>query len=408
MNEINCPNCHKVFKADEAGYAHIAKEIRDAEFEAALRERLTAAEQANHLALELAKAKLTGLYEKETAKKEAELARLQETVKAADLSLQLAVKDAVGTVQKERDNLAHDLQLAETARQLRAAQAASEHKAVMKFKDEEIDRLKEMRARLSTKMLGETLEQHCEIAFNGIRATAFPNADFGKDNDAATGSKGDYIFREAQPSGVEVVSIMFEMKNESDTTATKKKNEDFFKELDKDRNEKGCEYAILVSVLEPDSELYNAGIVDVSYRYPKMFVIRPQFFLPIIGLIRNAALESIDARAELARMQDQELDVTNFQARVNQFREAFSRNYALASTQFQEAVKRIDEAIKDLEKVKEALLKSENNLRLANGKADGLTIKSLTRGNPTMTEKFAEAGDADEGDVAEGEEDVAA
>ena len=258
------------------------------------------------------------------------------------------------------------------------------------FRVDSIQALKDMKARLSTKMVGETLEQHCETEFNRIRATAFPRAYFEKDNDARTGSKGDYIFRDSDEAGTEIVSIMFEMKNESDETATKKRNEDFLKELDKDRNEKGCEYAVLVSLLEPESELYNTGIVDVFYRYPKMYVVRPQFFVPLITLLRNAALNSLKYKSELAMVRSQNVDITKFETQLDEFKTAFGRNWRLASDGFEEAVRRIDEAIKDLEKTKEALHKSANNLRLANDKAEDLTIKKLTRGNPTMAAKFAE------------------
>jgi hypothetical protein len=247
-----------------------------------------------------------------------------------------------------------------------------------------------MKARLSTKMVGETLEQHCEIEFNRIRAAVFQRAYFEKDNDARTGSKGDYIFRDSDESGAEIVSIMFEMKNESDQTATKKRNDDFLKELDKDRTEKGCEYAVLVSLIEPESELYNSGIVDVSHRYPKMYVVRPQFFVPLITLLRNAALNAMKYKSELALVRSQNVDITKFETQLDEFKTSFGRNWRLASEGFEEAIKRIDEAIKDLERTKEALHKSANNLRLANDKADDLTVKKLTRGNPTMAAKFAE------------------
>ena len=269
----------------------------------------------------------------------------------------------------------------------------------IKDRDDMIERLRDMKAKLSTKMVGETLEQHCETEFNRIRATAFPRAYFEKDNDARGGSKGDYIFRDTSEDGTEVVSIMFEMKNENDTTATKKKNEDFLKELDRDRTEKGCEYAVLVSLLEPESELYNSGIVDVFHRYPKMYVVRPQFFIPIITLLRNAAMKSLAYKSELALVKAQNLDITRFETQLEDFKTAFGRNWRLASEGFAEAVRRIDEAIKDLEKTKEALYKSANNLRLANDKAEDLTIKRLTRGNPTMKAKFDEARSLGAGEV---------
>ena len=324
------------------------------------------------------------------AAKDAEIARLAAELAATEIARQLAVKEAVDAVEKQRDRLQGELERAELERRLHEQSLAEQHGKEVALLTETIASYKDFKARLSTKMVGETLEQHCEIEFEKLRATGFKNASFGKDNDAASGSKGDYIFREVDESGTEFVSIMFEMKNEADETATKKRNEDFLRELDKDRVEKGCEYAVLVTLLEPDSELYNGGIVDVSHRYPKMYVVRPQFFIPIITLLRNAALATVQVRSELARVQAQNVDITNFETRLNVFKDGFARNYRLASSQFQEAVKRIDEAIKDLEKVKEGLLKSDNNLRLANDKAEAITIKALTRGNPTMAARFAE------------------
>ena len=291
---------------------------------------------------------------------------------------------------KERDELKNGLDRAALEKQLAETALRDKYETQLKDRNGEIERLRDMKARLSTKMIGETLEQHCEIEFNRLRATAFPKAYFEKDNDARTGSKGDYIFRDMDDAGTEIVSIMFEMKNEGDETATKKKNEDFFKELDKDRTEKGCEYAVLVSLLEPDSELYNAGIVDVFHRYPKMYVVRPQFFIPIITLLRNAAMKSLQYKSELALVKAQNIDITHFESQLDDFKTAFGRNWRLASDGFEEAVKRIDEAIKDLEKTKEALHKSANNLRIANDKAEDLTVKKLTRGNPTMESKFEE------------------
>lgn len=332
----------------------------------------------------------TSALEKDAAAKEAAIVLLNAELKSNEIAKKLAINEAVSLVEKERDTLARNLEAKETEQKLLESTMRAQHGTEVKLLNDTIASYKDFKARLSTKMVGETLEQHCEVEFNRLRSAAFPNAYFEKDNDARSGSKGDYIFREHDLSGVEIISTMFEMKNESDATATKKKNEDFLKELDKDRTEKGCEYAVLVSLLEPESELYNGGIVDVSYRYPKMYVVRPQFFVPIITLLRNAALSTVQVKLELARVQDQNVDITNFEVKLRNFKDGFARNYNLASEQFQEAIKRIDESIKDLEKTKENLLKSANNLRLANDKADDLTIKSLTKGNPTMTSKFTE------------------
>jgi hypothetical protein len=314
---------------------------------------------------------------------------------AADLAKQLAIRDALSAVEKERDDLARDVEVAEAQRLVAEAALKEQHSKEVALLNETISTYRDFKARLSTKMLGETLEQHCEIAFEQLRATAFQTATFGKDNDATSGSKGDYIFRDHAADGTEYISIMFDMKNEADATATKKKNEDFLKELDKDRKEKGCEYAVLVSVLEPESELYNGGIVDVSHLYAKMYVVRPQFFVPTITLLRNAAQQTIQVRSELARVQEQNADITRFESKLRDFKNGFDRNFRLASEQFQDAIKSIDAAIKDLEKTKAKLLSSENNLRLANDKAEGLTIKALTRGNPTMAAKFAALERAD-------------
>jgi len=419
MHEIICPNCNKAFKIDEAGYADILKQVRDSDFQHQLDERLELAEQDKKNAVELAKttvksemqgdvsakdaeikelkAKLEGgelakalAVSEAIAKKNAEIQQLTEKLNSSDVVQKLAVKEAVSSIEKDLDNLASKLEAKDTEHKLLESNLKETHSSELKAKDELIDYYKDFKAKLSTKMLGETLEQHCEIAFNSIRATAFPNAYFDKDNDASSGSKGDYIFKDLHEDDTEVVSIMFEMKNEGDETATKKKNEDFLKELDKDRNEKECEYAVLVSLLESDNELYNNGIVDVSHRYPKMYVIRPQFFIPIITLLRNAALNSLKYKSELAQVKAQNIDITSFETQLTDFKSAFGRNWRLASEGFEKAVKRIDEAIKDLEKTKQALHKSANNLRLANDKAEALTIKKLTRGNPTMAEKFAE------------------
>ncbi|MEO6943680.1 MAG: DUF2130 domain-containing protein [Lacisediminihabitans sp.] len=437
MHDIICPHCNKAFTIDEAGYADILKQVRDREFDSALHAQLELAEKEKRTAIELAESRMASALQKDAAQREAEVERLKAELTSTDMAKQLAVQDAVSVaekqrdeaknelaknavennaaiellkaelksteiakqlavnealsaVEKERDDLARNLKAVETEQKLLEVALKEQHSTEVKLLNETIDTYKDFKARLSTKMVGESLEQHCEIEFNRLRSAAFPNAYFEKDNDAKSGSKGDYIFREDSSPGVEIMSIMFEMKNENDTTATKKKNEDFFKELDKDRTEKGCEYAVLVSLLEPESELYNGGIVDVSYRHPKMYVVRPQFFIPMITLLRNAALSTVQVKSELARVQEQNVDITKFEGNLRAFKEGFARNFGLASDQFQEAIKRIDEAIKDLEKTKENLLKSSNNLRLANDKADGLTIKSLTRGNPTMAAKFAE------------------
>lgn len=419
MNEIICPNCKKAFKIDEAGYADILKQVRDSDFQQQLDERLELAKQEKQNAIELAKAtvknemqenvsakdaeikelkaKLDGVeaskdlaVSEAIAKKEVEIHQLIEKLNSSDVTQKLAITEAVSLIEKERDNLVHKLEAKDAERKLLESNMRETHSSELKAKDELINYYKDFKAKLSTKMLGETLEQHCEIAFNSIRATAFPNAYFDKDNDASSGSKGDYIFKDLHDDETEIVSIMFEMKNEGGETATKKKNEDFLKELDKDRNEKGCEYAVLVSLLEADNELYNNGIVDVSHRYPKMYIIRPQFFIPIITLLRNAALNSLKYKTELAQVKAQNIDITNFETQLTDFKTAFGKNWRLASDGFEEAVKRIDEAIKDLEKTKQALHKSVNNLRLANDKAEDLTIKKLTRGNPTMAEKFEE------------------
>jgi hypothetical protein len=470
MHEIKCPHCGQTFTIDEAGYADIVKQVRDAEFEQQLHDRLELAEQdktnalelagtkaaselqktaaakdteiqklkakldagdvtqklavtealnavekernalANELeqtkqekqsSLELAEAKLVNELQKAASTKDAAIHDLKAKLEASEIAQRLEITEAVSTVEKERDEFKSGLERAELEKQLVEKSLKDKYETQIKDREEQIERLRDLKAKLSTKMVGETLEQHCEIEFNRIRATAFPRAYFEKDNDSRTGSKGDYIFRDSDDAGTEIVSVMFEMKNENDGTATKHKNEDFLKELDKDRTEKGCEYAVLVSLLEPDSELYNTGIVDVSHRYPKMYVIRPQFFIQLIALLRNAAMNSLKYKAELALVKAQNIDITNFEQHIDEFKDAFGRNWRLASEGFEEAVKRIDEAIKDLEKTKAALHKSANNLRLANDKAEGLTIRKLTRGNATMGARFAaiEQAQAEEWEV---------
>jgi hypothetical protein len=517
MNEIICPHCGKAFKIDEAGYADIAKQIRDAEFDAEIQARLQLAEQDKATALALAQQQADNTLQKSAAAKDAAIQELQGKLDASAVEKELAVKDALGALEKDRDDLANQLAQAKeeqaTATQLieanhaktvqevsagkdaeiqalkakldalgveqkltlhsaladvekqrdalagelnqlknqQAAQAKlteadhakelqelqarlneqqvaqklavteavaavekqrdtfknhleqsklekqlaeqslkDKYDTQLKEREEMIDRLRDLKAKLSTKMVGETLEQHCETEFNRLRPTAFPRAYFEKDNDASSGSKGDYIFRDSDEHDTPIVSIMFEMKNENDSTATKKKNEDFFKELDKDRNQKKCEYAVLVSLLEPDNELYNTGIVDVSHRYPKMYVIRPQFFIPMISLLRNAAMNALEYKNELALMKAQNIDVTNFENDLEKFKEAFGKNYDLASRKFQAAIDEIDKSINHLQKTKDALLSTDRNLRLANNKAQDVTVKKLTRKNPTMAAKFNE------------------
>lgn len=380
-----------------------------------LKAELSSTETARKLAVAEALAavdherdELKSTLEAKAAQAQAEVEKLKADLEKAALAQQLALAEATSALAKERDDLKRDLELKEGEKKLLEASLKDQHSTEVVLLTQQIETLKDFKAKQSTKMIGESLEQHCEIEFNRMRSAAFANAYFEKDNQVTDGSKGDYIFRESSPGGAEFISIMFEMKNEADTTASKKKNEDFFKELDKDRTAKGCEYAVLVSLLEPDSELYNSGIVDVSHRYPKMYVVRPQFFIPIITLLRNAALSTEQVKTELARVREQNVDITNFEASLDKFKSDFGRNYRLASDGFGEAVKRIDEAIKDLEKVKEALHKSANNLRIANDKAENLTIKSLTRGNATMAAKFAELPAADVVVIAELDEGAAA
>ena len=341
-------------------------------------------------ASQLADAKLVNELQMATASRDAEIINLKAQLETSAVNQKLALTEAVSAVVKERDELKNGLDRATLEKDLAEKSLREKYETQIKDRDDAIERLRDMKARLSTKMVGETLEQHCETEFNRIRATAFPRAYFEKDNDARSGSKGDYIFRDSEEAGTEVVSIMFEMKNESDDTTTKKRNEDFLKELDKDRTEKGCEYAVLVSLLEPESELYNSGIVDVSHRYPKMYVVRPQFFIPIITLLRNAAQNSLKYKSELALVKAQNIDITNFEEELDAFKTGFARNYDLASKKFKTAIEEIDKTIDHLQKTKDALLGSENNLRLANNKADDLTVKKLTRGNPTMAAKFDE------------------
>ncbi len=390
MHEIRCPHCGKSFTIDEAGYADIVKQVRDREFDQELHERLKFAAQEKESALRLAEEKAKSDRQAAAAAKDLEIHALKAKLAAGEVDQRLAVQLAVTAVEKQRDALQASVDQAKLEKELAETSLREKYETQIKDRDDAIERLRDMKAKLSTKMVGESLEQHCEIEFNRIRPAAFPRAYFEKDNDARTGSKGDFIFRDADEDGTEIVSIMFEMKNENDTTATKHKNEDFLKELDKDRSEKGCEYAVLVTLLEPESELYNTGIVDVSHRYPKMYVVRPQFFIQIITLLRNAALNAVRYKAELAMVRAQNIDITNFESSLADFKKGFEYNYGLASRQFASAIKEIDTAIDRMQKAKDALLKSENNLRLANNKAQDVTIKRLTRGNPTMAARFAE------------------
>lgn len=388
MHEIKCPKCGEVFKVDESGYASIVKQVRDEEFSKELSERREEFEREKKNAVELAQSK--------TAEKlKDEIAALKIKNERLEAEKKLAVKEATDGAekklleQKEKiTELKGMIESNEKTAELKEKSLKESYEEKLKGKDEQIAYYKDLKARQSTKMVGETLEQHCETEFNKLRATGFKNAYFEKDNDVRSGSKGDFIFRESSDDGTEFISIMFEMKNEMDETATKHKNEDFFKELDKDRNEKKCEYAVLVSMLEADSELYNTGIVDVSYRYPKMYVIRPQFFIPMITLLRNAALNSLEYKQELAVIRSQNIDISHFEEDMNEFKEKFSRNYRIASEKFKKAIEEIDKTIDHLQKTKDALLSSENNLRLANSKAEELTIKKLTKNNPTMAEMF--------------------
>ena len=358
-----------------------------------LRNQLQKTHQEHDAATRLAQANTLREVQSTAAAKELEIQQLKSQIESTKTQQALAVSQAVSHVEQERDRLRFNLEQAELLKESATRELKDRYEIQIKDRDDAIERLKDMKAKLSTKMVGESLEQHCEIEFNRLRATAFQHAYFEKDNDARSGSKGDYIFKDRDADGTEIVSIMFEMKNEMDTTTTKKRNEDFFKELDKDRQEKGCEYAILVSLLEPDNELYNSGIVDVSYRYNKMYVIRPQFFIPIITLLRNAAMNALEFKQELALVKSQNIDVTHFESDLDQFKTAFAKNYDLASRKFQTAIEEIDKSINHLQKTKDALLSTDRNLRLANDKAQDVTVKKLTRKNPTMKAKFAALND---------------
>jgi hypothetical protein len=416
-NTVKCPNCKEAFKVDDSVYTDIVKQVRDQQFQDELTNRLETANNEKKSALQLKEAELKNAFQQQLAAKESEInalkfkskselvdevskkdtkiQELQSKINQGEAEKKLELSNAVRDLERKKDQLENDVKAKDTERELLEKSLQSDFKRELEhvakdlqLKDEEIERLKDFKQKLSTKMVGESLEQHCEIEFNKLRPTAFPTAYFEKDNDASGGTKGDYIFKEKDINGNEIMSIMFEMKNENDTTATKKKNEDFFAKLDKDRTDKGCEYAVLVSLLEADNEFYNTGIADVSYKYPKMYVIRPQFFIPMITLLRNAGMKSLEYKAELSVMRNQNIDITNFEDKIDDFKTGFARNYDLASRQFKTAMDEIDKTMDHLQKTKEALLSSVNNLRLANNKADDLTIKKLTHSNPTMKAKF--------------------
>ena len=426
MKEIKCPKCGEMFSIDETSYDAIVKQVRDKEFSKELKNREAQFEKDKKTLVQVTKLELEKVFNEELSAKDSEISKLKSELKSEQLNIEskmneliskkdkevLELKNKLESFNKDKDleianivtdlsnkisaqenfilKLTNDSELAEKEYKLQEKTLKEQYELQLRFKDEEIERYKDFKAKLSTKMLGESLEQHCELSFNQLRATGFQTAYFEKDNDANSGSKGDYIYRDYDTDGNELISIMFEMKNESDTTSKKKKNTDFLKELDKDRSEKKCEYAVLVSMLEPDNELYNSGIVDVSHNYDKMYVIRPQFFIPIITVLRNAAMKSLEYRKELSLIKAQNIDVSNFESAMNEFKDKFSKNYQLASKKFKTAIEEIDKTIEHLQKTKESLLSSENNLRLANNKAEDLTIKRLVKNNPTMQAKFEE------------------
>ncbi len=430
MPEIKCPKCGEVFQVDESGYAEILAQVRNSEFDkeinkkekslkaereqavqlavleaenknkeiladkdteiARLKLLLESSETQQALAMQNAVLEVEKERDKLKSQSESEITRLTAMLNQSRIEKELAVKEAVHDLEKQRDRLSSELELQKQKNEISEQSIKQDYETQLRFKDEEIEKYKDFKQRLSTKMLGESLEQHCENEFNSLRMTAFPTAYFEKDSDISKGTKGDYIFRESDAQGNEIISIMFEMKNQQDVSAAKKKNEDFFKKLDKDRNDKNCEYAVLVSMLEPESELYNTGIVDVSYQYPKMYVVRPQFFIPIITLLRNAALNSMEYKRELAEIRNQNIDVTNFEQNLMDFKDSFSKNYQHAHDRFVDAIAEIDKSINHLQKIKENLTKSDNHLRTANNKIEDISIKKLTKGNPTMQAKFAE------------------
>jgi hypothetical protein len=417
-HEIKCPHCSETFSLDDAGYAEIQNQVRTKEFEQALEQRAAELELRRQNDLRLAEVEANAKLQQAvndkqrelaelTSKADQQMAQLKAELASFELQKEIALRDATGAIETERNNLASTL---ETERRLKVLELEQLRTSLeermrseverkndeIRMKDDAIDRLKDFKTKLSTKMVGESLEEHCKMEFDRIRPTAFnKNVYFEKDNDASSGTKGDFIYREFDDENVEIISIMFEMKNEQDTTATKKKNEDFFKKLDEDRTKKGCEYAVLVSLLESDNELYNSGIVDVSYRFPKMYVVRPQAFLTIITLLRNAAMNSLQFKTELAQVRAQNIDITNFENRLNEFKAGFTMNYDRASKHLITAVEGIDKTIKQLQKIRDGLVLSEDNLRLANEKAGDITVKKLTKGNPTMTEMFEQKGSSD-------------
>ena len=417
MNEIICPNCDKAFKVDEAGFADILKQVRDHQFEEELTTRLSLANEQKESAIELAIANTKNSLQKKLsnkdneitvlkanskselieklAEKDTELADMKSKIQNFETVKELAVSKATKEIEKQRDTLENDIKTKELEKENLKNSLEQQYSTelqnkdtIIKYKDDEIARVKDMKLKLSTKMMGESLEQHCEIEFDNLRSSAFQNSYFEKDNDASSGTKGDFIFKETDEEGNEIISIMFEMKNENDETTNKKRNEDFFTKLDKDRKAKKCEYAVLVSLLETENEYYNKGIVDVSHKFNKMYVVRPQFFIPIITLLRNGAMSSLKYKQELNLMRNQSIDITNFEDKINQFKDGFSKNYLSASNHFEKAIAEIDKSIARMQKVKQELTTSENQLRLANQKADSLTIKKLTYGNPTMKSKF--------------------
>lgn len=448
MEEIKCPKCGEVFQVDESGYAAMLKQVRDKEFNKEIQARMEQLKETQKAEVNLAVSKTEKSFTEQLAEKNAIILELQKRVENSEAQMKLMVAKEVGSKDQEISELKRDLLEAkhniqteiskvvvekdktiaelhhliankeqekasevmqkvhekeleisqlmdkmhnlEATEQLKRQELVQLHEYQLKMKDDEIEKYKNFKLQLSTKMIGESLERHCENEFNKLRATGFQRAYFEKDNDAKSGSKGDFIFRDYDEDGNEIISIMFEMKNEADATASKHKNEDFFKELDKDRKEKNCEYAVLVSMLESESELYNSGIVDVSHKFEKMYVVRPQFFIPIITLLRNASLKSLEYRKKLEEIKSQNIDISNFENEMNEFKNSFGRNYRIASDKFKKAIEEIDKTIDHLKKTKDALLSSENNLRIANDKAEDLTIKKLTRKNPTMAAKFAE------------------
>mgnify|MGYP001302976021 CR=1 FL=1 len=394
-NTVKCPSCNEIFKVDNSVYTDIVKQVRNKEFDEEIKNRLEIANKEKSAALQLKEAELKNLFHKELSNRDIQIKEFQSRLDQADTEKKLALSEAIMVVEREKDKLKSNLQIKDKEMLIKEKSLQEDFKRELdhvsknlELKDDEIKRLKDFKQKLSTKMIGETLEQHCETEFNKLRATGFQNAYFEKDNDISNGTKGDYIYKENDSNGNEIISIMFEMKNEGDETATKKKNEDFFAKLDKDREKKGCEYAVLVSLLESDNDYYNTGIADVSHKYPKMYVIRPQFFIPIISLLRNAGMKSLEYKQELKYVRNQHIDITNFEDKIENFKTSFAKNVELSQRKFGSAISEIDKSIMHLNKIKEALTSSERNLRLANDKAEDLTIKKLTYNNPTMKDRF--------------------